>query len=105
MARRAKILGERKRYNIMMAKAVREIANIVMRGRPEGGKFSRLLEALVLEEYDRQRYEENKSIAALMQENLKLKEKIDSLKLVRKGLSGALDLAEEDLKKARLPAT
>jgi hypothetical protein len=106
---RLKMLGERKRINISMAKAVREIANILMRGRPGGGKFSGLLEALVLEEYDRQRYEVDKSIAALMQENLKLKakieEKVEGFKLERKGLQEALDLCEEDLKKAKTPST
>jgi hypothetical protein len=102
---RLKMLGERKRINISMAKAVREIANILMRGRPGGGKFSGLLEALVLEEYDRQRYEVDKSIAALMQENLKLKaklkEKDERLKRERRELSEALALCEADLKQAR----
>jgi hypothetical protein len=98
---RLKMLGERKRINISMAKAVREIANILMRGRPGGGKFSGLIEALVLEEYDRRRYEEDKSIAALMQENLKLKAKIESLRADQKTIEEALRLAEEDLKKAR----
>ena len=82
---RLKVLGERKRINISMAKAVREIANILMRGRPGGGKFSGLLEALVLEEYDRQRYEVDKSIAALMQENLSLKEQLKNARQMNRG--------------------
>ena len=109
----SKVSAKRKRKNIMMPEAVIAIGEGMAKARYFGGnKFSQLLTDLVLEEEKRQASGGAKSqeqyltqIVDLLEKNkaleAKLKEKTEGFKLERKGMTEALALCEEDLKKAK----
>ena len=99
----------------MMPLPVHEIADKLMQGRLKGDKFSEFLRDLIIEEYNRPAVvakaelewlnrafrEALAETVKLKEEILKLKEKIESLKLDQKTYREALALCEADLKKAR----
>lgn len=100
----------------MMLDSVYAIAQELVQDRHMGtNKFSQLLSDLVLDAQNRQASGGDKSpeqylteIVSLLAKNraleAKIAEKMEGFKLERKGLTEALALCEEDLKKARSQA-
>jgi hypothetical protein len=98
----------------MMLDSVFALAQELMQDRHLGkNKFSQLLADLVLDAHKRQASGGDKSPEQYLTEivdllaqkralEARLKEKIEGFKLERKGLTEALALCEEDLKKAKM---
>src|ERR1035441_3199927 len=109
-----KAAEKRTRRNIMMLDSVFALAQELMQDRHLGkNKFSQLLADLVLDAHKRQASGGDKSPEQYLTEivdllaqkralEARLKEKIEGFKLERKGLTEALALCEEDLKKAKM---